>query len=522
MQTSVYLTDRVHIALSIVVEMEKYTENFADKIVKLCISKYDSLRKTGKPKNEAEWTLLSCFVQEEQCNHTLKVVALGTGSKCIGLQQLSSSGDVLHDSHAEVVARRAFMLYLSNQMRKAVKRLNSIFKIRDGTYYLKSGILFHFYTSHTPCGDGSIFLKQDWLECVGNIVETEARSTSSCPSIFTPPERLGLQDFFNVTKGSSSTEPPVKKRRLEGNTDLDDQINLLQDTVNTLVAKNDLKIINDLEKRVTCTINNNDGKYAGECVDANEVSSDIFRTGAKCVTGETSDPQQPGINYHVTGVLRTKPGRGDPTLSLSCSDKIFKWTILGVQGSLLMILMKKPVYMETIIIGQCPYSQEAMKRAIYGRFKIKVKNLNLPEGFSVQTPVLVQSNIEFPHSQLSVAKTASEGSKLMPTPTSIIWSDTNVHTESQEVATNGRRLGCTKKNIGTPKSYVSICRKAMSSLILDLMKDTGWKPTDTSPTSYRHLKCYSKLYLQAWNILKNKCLINWTVKPKHLQDFKVI
>ncbi|MPC43291.1 tRNA-specific adenosine deaminase 1 [Portunus trituberculatus] len=363
--------------------MEMCTEEFANKIVQLCISKYNSLKKTGKPKNEAEWTLLSCFVQENQCSHKLKVVALGTGSKCIGSHQLPSTGDILHDSHAEVVARRAFVLYLITQVRKATEGHNSIFEIKDGAYYLKSGIRFHFYTSHTPCGDASIFLKQEWLECVGNILETKEGPTTSLSSLI----------------GDSDLEPPIKKRRCQGSSDFEDQI-ALQDTKNAHVKFDNMRKMDDLEKEKNIT----------ECIDeVSEVLSDTFRTGAKCVAGEAPDPKLPGSKYHVTGVLRTKPGRGDPTLSLSCSDKIFRWTILGVQGALLMILLKKPVYITTIVIGQCPYSQEAMKRAIYGRFEDGLNNLNLPEEFSVQTPVLVQSSIDFAHSRINIAKTSSEG-----------------------------------------------------------------------------------------------------------------
>jgi Adenosine-deaminase (editase) domain len=32
------------------------------------------------------------------------------------------------------------------------------------------------------------------------------------------------------------------------------------------------------------------------------------------------------------GVVRRKPGRGDPTLSMSCSDKLMRWSCLGVQA----------------------------------------------------------------------------------------------------------------------------------------------------------------------------------------------
>ncbi len=73
---------------------------------------------------------------------------------------------------------------------------------------------------------------------------------------------------------------------------------------------------------------------------------DMNRTGAKCVTGEAPDPDHreakttevdyreaktTPLAYHRTGPLRTKPGRGDRTLSLSCSDKILKWSQIGCQ-----------------------------------------------------------------------------------------------------------------------------------------------------------------------------------------------
>lgn len=94
---------------------------------------------------------------------------------------------------------------------------------------------------------------------------------------------------------------------------------------------------------------------------------DIHRTGAKCVPGGPADPLHPGVRYHSTGVLRVKPGRGEPTLSLSCSDKLARWGVLGFQGALLSHYLREALYFSTVVVGKCPYSQDAMHRALVSR-----------------------------------------------------------------------------------------------------------------------------------------------------------
>jgi tRNA-specific adenosine deaminase 1 len=81
-------------------------------------------------------------------------------------------------------------------------------------------------------------------------------------------------------------------------------------------------------------------------------TEDIYRTGAKCVGGRVQDLREKGLNFHTPGALRTKPGRGDPTISMSCSDKIAKWLVLGIQGSLVNNILDKPIYLNAIVISK--------------------------------------------------------------------------------------------------------------------------------------------------------------------------
>lgn len=74
---------------------------------------------------------------------------------------LSREGDKLNDSHAEVMCRRGFLLYLYSEINKAIEKSaeNSIFSFNETRkkFEVPSNISFHFVTTFAPCGDASIF-----------------------------------------------------------------------------------------------------------------------------------------------------------------------------------------------------------------------------------------------------------------------------------------------------------------------------------------------------------------------------
>ncbi|XP_077453454.1 tRNA-specific adenosine deaminase 1 isoform X7 [Stigmatopora argus] len=505
-----------------------------DEIAKLCYEHFDELPRRGKPEPGREWTPLAAVVKMSQCANSNKVekevVSLGTGTKCIGQTAMSPKGDVLNDSHAEVIARRGCIRYLIHELHRAVTgKGSSVYcqSMHQGKWRLQPGISFLLFISHTPCGDASIIpVNGSHFQPSASVTSIKNNQGTDIGGLKRKAEVLiSVQNFNRPTRGEKDTEETkqedilMSKRASPLPTSLsktgdecpqNTSAKTHQETILHSSAYSELARNTSSASSINHTV----------CESFNSPVYDTLRTGAKSVPGGLTDPLQPGLGYHSTGLLRVKPGRGEPTLSLSCSDKMARWGVVGFQGALLSHYLEEALYFSTVVVGKCPFSQDAMQRALITRCSYVS---DLPAGFSVSPPVFLQAKLEFPFSQAQTLLQHKSGQGCV-TPCGAAVSWCNVPDQPLDVTANGIKQGVTKRALGTSKARSALCKLELFHSFLSLVSSTDASVLPDSLRNdlhtYLDYKDASKIYQKAWQLLRNQAFPLWPRSDRDLLLFK--
>lgn len=199
-------------------------------------------------------------------------------------------------------------------------------------------------------------------------------------------------------------------------------------------------------------------------------------------------------------------GRGDPTLSVSCSDKLTRWLQIGLQGALLSLILAEPIRFSSFTITKnVPFSKDALLRCLFGRLQSACKKIELFVG---------QADVTFDHNKRNDKR---------PSANSIVWYKYQ-SSSVQEVAAGGRRLGITKKLKGDPKSRLSISKVELFISFIQTVKSITEVPKrfqDIEKRSYAEVKLLASEYQYNWLQLKKDGFRIWTVKDKALLGFHV-
>lgn len=345
-----------------------------DKIAQCALNHYHNVLPSngGKPQR-TESTVYAAIVACRQ--EELWVVSCATGSKCTSIRPVVSSlptqtsqkqgrkrphpdvdndedgdhkicscynGMVLKDSHAETVARRGLMAALWDEVenllqnkstpRPLLEAMSSSSEKRSH-FQLRSDTSLHMYISDNPCGDATIYR-----------IRKPTRSN---------------------TEGTDQPETSINFTGAKI---------ILSDSNGKSVVKQDESISSTL----TCT---------NSAADSKQISSQNVTVGRE-------DVQQ-------LGALRLKSSRSNipshlRSTSMSCSDKLVRWGVLGLSGALLSMYIPNPIVLSSICVSKDPRAVDskddlgqldALRRAIKDRIENALVSIAETEkGWDVQPP----------------------------------------------------------------------------------------------------------------------------------------
>ncbi|KAF1469936.1 tRNA-specific adenosine deaminase 1, partial [Megadyptes antipodes antipodes] len=504
----------------------------ADEIAELCYLHYRTrLPKQGKPDQNREWTSLAAVVKVESATQrevlpspgnlqvTKEVVAMGTGTKCIGQNKMRKTGDILNDSHAEIVAKRSFQRYLFYQMWLAASHQQcSIFipGTETGKWKLKPNIIFVFFSSHTPCEYAGVnqFHGSHFKTSLQESQVLQNGGKAWCKENIPLVEEDQVREYLRTLDMHKSLGP---------------------DDLCLLMHSGELRELADVIVRLLPLIFDHGGweKFP--------------KTGGKqmCLHSSRKARREDPGNYRLVG-LTLIPGKEMEQLILETisrhmkDKKIVKSSQHGFTKGKSCLTNLKDFFdevtglvdegraVDVILKGNCTISaclgRPDLKSLAFFRVYFRCQHISfLPDGFLTHEVKLLQSDLQFEHSRQAIQEVQTNSrTKLVPCSAAISWSA--VPEQPLDVTSDGFRQGTTKKGIGSHQSRSKICKvelfhtfqKLVTSISQEDLPDTLRMKTLETYWDYKEAALN---YQEAWKVLRSQALTGWVKNAKEYLHF---